>query len=140
MTKSFDKKLEQLKMQHAIFKILHSDNGVSSHFDYHVNLMSSSETIKLNVLTYNEKHNEYMLFHTVYGSSSLDCLQKMLDYIESKSNSIENSYTITWNKAGDEERHQSYFSATSEAEAEAKFLHEKDKEDYEYSIQLNPVS
>jgi hypothetical protein len=140
MTKSFDKKLEQLKLQHSIYEILNEDNGVSSHFDYHVNIMSAKETIKLNVLTYNEKHNEYMLFHTVYGASSLDCLKKMLEYIESKSHAHENSFTIIWKKDGDQDSHKSYFSAHNKEEAELKFLHEKNKEDYQYSIELNPVS
>ena len=52
---SFDKKLEQLRLQHTISNLLYKDNGVSSHFDYHVNLMSDDETIKLNLLTYNQK-------------------------------------------------------------------------------------
>jgi Lhr-like helicase len=140
MTKSFDKKLEQLQLQHTIYNILHKDNGVSSHFDYHVNIMSDDETIRLNLLTYNEKHKEYMLFHTVLGTSSIDCLTKMLNYIKSKSSKIENSYTIKWTKSGDNTPHQSYFTGKNEEEAVLKFLHEKNKEDYTYNVVLNPVS
>ena len=140
MTKSFDKKLEQLRLQHTVFTILYKDNGVSSHFDYHVNIMSDDETIRLNLLTYNEKHNEYMLFHTVFGTSSLDCLKKLLTYIKLKSDVAENSYTITWEKAGESKSYKSYFTAKSEEEAITKFLHEKDSKDYSYSITLNPVS
>ncbi|NNJ55934.1 MAG: hypothetical protein HKP14_07370 [Bacteroidia bacterium] len=140
MTKSFDKKLEQLQLQHSIYNILNDDNGVSSHFDYHVNIMSDEETIRLNLLTYNNKHKEYMLFHTVFGTSSIDCLTKMLAYIESKNNSAENSYTITWTKSGENNTYKSYFIATSKEEAISKFLHEKNSEDYSYTIELNPVS
>lgn len=140
MSVSFDKKLEQLRLQHTISNLLQEDNGVSSHFDYHVNLMSDEKTIKLNLLTYNERHNEYMLFHTVYGQSSIDCLKKMLSYIEEGRAKTLNSYTITWKKKGDKDEHKSYFIAASEDKAIEKFLHEKDPEDYEYSCSLNPVS
>ncbi len=140
MIKSFDKKLEQLKLQHTIYNLLHKDNSVSSHFDYHVNIMSDNETITLNLLTYNEKHNEYMLFHTVFGTSSLDCLTKMLQCIKTKSQSRENSYTIIWNKNGENKTHNSYFFAKDEDTAIHKFLHEKNKDDYVYKIVLNPVS
>ena len=140
MTKSFDKKLEQLQLQHTIFNMLNEDNGVSSHFDYHVNIMSDDETIRLNLLTYNDKHKEYMLFHTVLGTSSIDCLSKMLAYIKSKSNTAENSYTILWTKSGDRTSHKSYFTAKSEEDATTKFLHEKKSDDYSFAIELNPVS
>ena len=76
-----DKKLEQIRLQHEIGEILRKDNGVSSHFDYHVNLLSEDESVKLNLLTYNVKHNEYMLLHTTLGASSLICLKKMLTLI-----------------------------------------------------------
>ena len=139
MSKSFDKKLEQLKLQHQIYSRLQQDNGVSSHFDYHVNLMSD-QTITLNLLTYNQRHEEYMLFHAVSGTSSLDCLQKMLRYIEDRSGSKENSYTIEWTKKGDDATYKSYFMAADQDEAIAKFLHEKDEDEYRYTCTLNPVS
>jgi hypothetical protein len=140
MPMSFDKKLEQLRLQHTISNLLFKDNGVSSHFDYHVNLMSDDETIKLNLLTYNQKHDEYMLFHTVFGTSSLDCLRKMVEYIKSNKAARENSYTITWKKGGEADWHKSYFAAKTEDEAKGKFLHEKNVTDYEFSIELNPMS
>lgn len=140
MAKSFDKKLEQLRLQHEIYNVLNQDNGVSSHFDYHVNIMSDDETIKLNLLTYNERHNEYMLFHTVLGTSSLNCLEKMLAYIHQIKQYKKNSYTISWQKEGDASTYKSYFMASNEEEAIEKFLHEKDKNEYTYTISLNPVS
>lgn len=140
MTRSFDKKLEQLRLQQSIYEILNTDNGVSSHFDYHVNIMSDNETIKLNLLTFNKRHNEYMLFHTVFGTSSLDCLKKMLNYIKTDKVQQLNSYTIAWNRKGDDNKYNSYFQAISESDAKAKFLHEKNKGEYEFSVVLNPVS
>jgi hypothetical protein len=141
MSVSFDKKLKQLRLQHRIFNLLQEDNGVSSHFDYHVNLMSDEETIKLNLLTYNQRHDDYMLFHTTYGTSSLDCLAKMLQYIETSHHEPDqHSYTIRWKKHGESAEHHSYFMASSEDEAIVKFLHEKDPDDYSYECSLNPVS
>ena len=141
MSQSFDKKLSQLRLQHKIFIALQEDNGVSSHFDYHVNLMSGDETIKLNLLTYNERHDEYMLFHTVKGKSSIECLEKMLAYIEDHQGSgHENSYTISWSKKGEPGTFKSYFSARDEQEAVDKFLHEKDPDDYTFTCTLNPLS
>ena len=49
---SYDKKLQQIRLQHQIVEILKNDNGVSCHFDYHINMMSDDETIKLNLLKY----------------------------------------------------------------------------------------
>lgn len=137
-----DRKLLQLKLQHEISIMLHQDNGVSCHFDYHINLNSELETIKLNLLTYNPKHNEYMLFHTVKGSSSIDCLEKLKTYITDhlKSDQLK-SYTLTWyKKKSPQAKNKSYFFAISESDAIGKFLHEKDAQDYYFEIYQNPLS
>lgn len=136
-----DRKLQQIRLQHKILNILSEDNGVSCHFDYHVNLISDDETVKLNLLTYNPNHDEYMLLHTVKSTSSLACLEKMMAYIDSlHSNQTVYSFTITWNKKGNNEKHVSYFSASTSAEAEKKFLHEKNKDDYDFVILQNPIA
>lgn len=136
-----DRKLQQIRLQHKILNILQEDNGVSCHFDYHVNLISDEETVKLNLLTYNPKHDEYMLLHTTKATSSLACLEKMLAYIQSMHHAQTNySFTINWSKKGSDENHVSYFMGTSKEDAEAKFLHEKNKEDYDYEILQNPIS
>lgn len=136
-----EKKLEQIRLQHKITEILWKDNGVSSHFDYHVNPVSDEHTIKLNLLTYNPRHDEYMLLHSTAGSSSLVCLQKMMDYLKAKhTTKTKYSFTITWRKSNEEEDHKSYFVATSEEEATLKFLHEKNANDYEFEIEMNPLT
>ncbi len=136
------KKLEQIKLQHAISRILHEDNGVSCHFDYHVNLISEDETIKLNLLTYNERHDEYMLMHTTKGTSSLECLAKMLEYVKSNHQVGRlDSYTVRWKREGQDQVHYSHFRAPSEEFALKKFLHEKNPGDYEIiSVEGNPVA
>jgi len=136
-----DRKLQQIRIQHEILNILSEDNGVSCHFDYHVNLISDNETVKLNLLTYNPKHDEYMLLHTVKSTSSLACLKKMLEYIKSLQQTEQNySFTITWSRKGQSNKHTSYFVASTEVEAEQKFLHEKNMDDYDYKIVQNPIS
>ncbi len=136
-----DKKLEQIKLQHDISEILRSDNGVSAHFDYHVNLLLESEGVKLNLLTYNQKHNEYMLLHSTLGASSIECLNKMLSYIQTfKQQGRNYSFTVQWEKSGDKIKHTSYFWGRSEEEVRQKFLHEKNIDMYEFTIVQNPVS
>jgi hypothetical protein len=138
---SNNKKLDQIRLQHEIGEILRLDNGVSCHFDYHVNLISEEETVKLNLLTYNKRHDEYMLMHTVKGSSSIDCLKKMLAYVQSvKKSAIEYSFTVYWKKTGDPKEYTSYFRARTESEAKQKFLYEKNPKQYNIRIEVNPVS
>jgi hypothetical protein len=137
---NIDKKLEQIQLQHEISELLRRDNGVSCHYDYHVNLLSDYETIKLNLLTYNKRHNEYMLLHTVKGSSSVDCLNKVMDYLKQSHGDKQYSYTVNWSKQGDDGKHTSYFVAGSKEEAMSKFLHEKDPTEYTFDIIENPVA
>lgn len=101
-----DKKLEQIRLQHQIGEILREDNGVSCHFDYHVNLLSDYETIKLNLLTYNQRHDEYMLLHSVKGTSSLDCLNKIKTYLEQQAKTEKvQSYSVKWKRNGEDKTH-----------------------------------
>lgn len=136
-----DQKLEHIQLQHQIGELLRNDNGVSCHFDYHVNLLSETETVKLNLLTFNPRHNEYMLLHTVSAASSIACLHKMLSYLlGSQKSKIQYSFTVKWRRKGATDWVHSYFSASEAEEAERKFLHEKSPSEYEYSIEQNPVA
>lgn len=138
---AYDKKLQQISLQHEIVEMLKHDNGVSCHFDYHVNIMSEDETIKLNLLTYNPNHENYMLLHSISGKSSIDCLNKMLAYLKEFYNKeFLYSFTIEWQKTGDPAKHISYFRAINKEGALKKFLHEKDASEYEYKIFKNPIA
>jgi hypothetical protein len=138
---SYDKKLQQIRLQHQIVEILKNDNGVSCHFDYHINMMSDDETIKLNLLTYNPVHENYMLLHSVSGTSSIHCLEKMRSYLNEFYNpQFLYSFTIEWKKKGDPMKHISYFRAADESQSKAKFLHEKEAAEYEFTILRNPIS
>ena len=136
-----DKKLEQIELQHEIIELLRRDNGVSCHFDYHVNMVSENETVLLNLLTFNPRHDDYMLLHTTIGNSSIDCLKKMLAFIKTQLQQQElYSYTIVWKKKNEPAEHISYFRAADESTARRKFLHEKNPDDYRYTITQNPIS
>lgn len=136
-----DLKLRQLELQHDIQEMLRVDNGVSCHFDYHIHMMSDEETIQLNLLTFNPRHHEYMLLHSVKGKSSIHCLELMKKYVEHLTREkIRYSYTIKWRRLGEGDYHISYFHAASEEEAIHKFLHEKRAEDYEFSVKINPIA
>lgn len=138
---AYDKKLEQIRLQHQIVEILKNDNGISCHFDYHINMMSDDETIKLNLLTYNPGHENYMLLHSVSGKSSIHCLKLMLAYLKEFYNlQFLYSFTIEWKKKGDPLKHISYFRAIDEDEVRTKFLHEKQESEYEYNILRNPIA
>jgi hypothetical protein len=104
-------------------------------------MVSDNETIKLNLLTYNPTHQNYMLLTSVSGKSSIDCLVKLLAYLKELYNPQSRySFTIEWQKTGDPLKHISYFRALNEDEAKAKFLHEKNEAEYQFTILKNPIS
>jgi hypothetical protein len=135
-------KREKIKLESQIQKILWSDNEVTSHFDYRVHMNSKNNTIELNLLTYNSVHEEYMLLHRILGKSSIDCLEKMIDYLKNVTpRQTYYSYTITWNKIGEKgEPHVSYFRGKTENDVKNKFLHERKESDYDFTIKMNPLT
>ena len=93
------------------------------------------------MLTYNQRHNEYMLLHSAKGTSSIDCLSKTLTYLNHTDHSQElRSFSVKWKKSREVDSHISYFMAQDKDEAEAKFLHEKDPIEYQFEVFENPVA
>ena len=136
-----DLKNKRIRLESKIQRLLQHDNGVTSHFDYHIHMNSKKNTIELNLLTFNPVHDEYMLLNSVFGKSSIDCLEKMEAYLmQEKFDRTEKSFTISWQKSGDEGEHKSYFRGTSEEQVIQKFLHEKNPEEFEFSIKENPLT
>lgn len=134
-------KNKRIRLESQIQRLLQRDNGVTSHFDYRIHMNSKKNTVELNLLTFNSIHDEYMLLHTEFGKSSIDCLEKMLVYLQQEKIILrEKSYTITWSRKGDEQKHLSYFSGINEESVIQKFLHEKNHEEYEFSIKENPIT
>jgi hypothetical protein len=104
------------------------------------NYKQKNETVRLDLVTVNPKHEQSFLFQTITGTDKIDALKKMLEYvIEHYYN--ENSLTIQWIKIGENMLHTSYFRAQNMYEALDKFYYGRDMGSYKiFSITLNPVS
>ncbi|HRG88401.1 MAG TPA: hypothetical protein PLW44_05230 [Chitinophagales bacterium] len=104
------------------------------------NYKQKNETVRLDLVTVNPKHDQSFLFHTVTGTDKIDALKKMLEYIDQHYHN-ESSLTIQWIKIGDNKLHTSYFRAQNMYEALDKFYYGRDLGQYKiFSITLNPVS
>ncbi|MCS6820146.1 MAG: hypothetical protein RMJ53_09295 [Chitinophagales bacterium] len=104
------------------------------------NFKFKNETVKLDLVTVNPRHEQSFLFHSVTGTDKADALRKMVDYIQNHYHH-ENSMTIQWMKVGENVLHTSYFRAKNMYEALDKFYYERDLNQYKiFSISLNPVS
>jgi|ERR1043165_1512412 hypothetical protein len=104
------------------------------------NYKQKEETVRLDLVTVNPKHDQSFLFHTVTGTDKVDALKKMLDYIDQHYHN-ESSLTIQWMKIGENKLHTSYFRAQNMYEALDKFYYGRDLGQYKiFSITLNPVS
>ena len=99
-------KKTRIRLESQIQQLLQKDNGVTAHFDYKINMNSKKNTVQLNLLTFNPIHDDYMLLRKVNGSSAIECLENMHQYIlKDEARKDENSYTITWKqKESDEKR------------------------------------
>jgi hypothetical protein len=68
------------------------------------NYKQKNETIRLDLVTVNPKHEQSFLFHTITGTDTIDALKKMLEYIDEHYPN-ESSMTIQWVKIGDNKLH-----------------------------------
>ncbi len=104
------------------------------------NYKQKNETVKLDLVTVNPKHEQSFLFHTTTGTDKIDALKKMLEYIDRHYHN-ESSMTLQWIKIGDNTLHTSYFRAQNMYEALDNFYYGRDMSQYKiFSIALNPVS
>lgn len=104
------------------------------------NYKQKNETVRLDLVTVNPKHEQSFLFQTITGTDKIDALKKMLEYV-SEHYYNENSLTIQWIKIGENKLHTSYFRAQNMYEALDKFYYGRDMGSYKiFSITVNPVS
>ena len=104
------------------------------------NYKEKNDTVRLDLVTVNPKHDQSFLFQTSTGTDKIDALKKMLEYIE-QHYPLASSMTIQWIKLGDNKLHTSYFRAQNMYEALDKFYYGRDMSQYKiFSITLNPVS
>ena len=93
------------------------------------NYKQKNETVRLDLVTVNPKHDQSFLFHTITGTDKIDALKKMLEYITLHYHN-ESSMTIQWIKIGDNRLHTSYFRASNMYEALDKFYYGRDMGQY----------
>lgn len=104
------------------------------------NYKQKNETVRLDLVTVNSKHDQSFLFHSIIGTDKIDALKKMLEYIDQHYHN-ESSLTIQWIKIGENKLHTSYFRAKNMYDALDKFYYGRDMGSYKiFSITLNPVS
>ena len=104
------------------------------------NYKQKNETVRLDLVTVNSKHDQSFLFHSIIGTDKIDALKKMLEYIDQYYHN-ESSLTIQWIKIGENKLHTSYFRANNMYDALDKFYYGRDMGSYKiFSITLNPVS
>ena len=132
-------KTERLKLENKIFDVIYKDNHNTPHFDYHV--MFEEGKIRLDLYTYNQRIDDFLLLHSVINETPILCLRDIIEYLENH-NYIKKErkpVSIIWNKKGSDVKHESYYFDEPE-EAKRKFLYGKIEEDYNIEIKINPMS
>jgi len=129
--------LEILKLESLISSKVFEDNKNTVHFDY----LKTEILNFLTVYTYNPKKDESFVLIQTNGNSKLECLQKVIDYL----NTIKSSpcsFTVSWVKKGEGMPTQnSYFYCEDVYEVIEKFYKNKVRQEYTvFSIVQNPIS
>lgn len=97
-------------------------------------------TLRLDLITVNPRHQQSFLFHSETGYDRLDALRKMLRYVQSYRD-MESSYTVQWMAHEEKELNTSYFRARNMYEALDKLYYGRDMNTITvFSVVLNPVS
>lgn len=95
---------------------------------------------QLDIITFNPRHSQSFLFHSVKAIDKLEAANKVLEYVNTHYQK-EDSYTLQWIKIGEQQLHTSYFRAKNIYEVLDKFYFERDVNSYRvYSVSLNPMS
>ena len=75
------KKDQRFDLEGEIVTLVFDDNRNTVHFDYHVDIDDVDYSIRLDLYTRNARSGAVFLLHQTRGTSSVDVLQKMLDYL-----------------------------------------------------------
>lgn len=147
---SNSQRLDILKIQNEIIKMLSAKNGVTVHFrmDYST----------LSVITYNSNNGEFFLVKSIETvgnfagiETELKLHQQMLTFInelvtcidtKKTNDAIGQSYTVVWNRQN-EKTHTSYFYGTSVQDVINKFFYGKEAIKHLFNIleiKQNPIS
>jgi hypothetical protein len=137
------KKENRFDLEGEIITLVYEDNRNTVHFDYHVDIDDIDNSIRLDLYTRNARSGAVFLLHQTRGTSSVDVLQRMLEYLRSLHLSDQKySFTVNWVSRSDIDKteHVSYFYEASEEDVRSKFFYNKREEDYLISIEKNPLS
>ena len=95
---------------------------------------------RLDLVTVNPRHQQSFLFRYETGRDEVECLHKMLTYVQ-QFRDTESSYTLQWRSPTDRELHISYFRAHNAYEALDKLYFGRDLNAIVvFSLVLNPSS
>ena len=132
---TLDKNIEIANLQGEIGKYIGlGQNSLIFNFE------EGARSVILRLITANPRHNQSFLFHTVEGSSRIEALKEMLEYVENYKEA-ESSYTIQWSLKGENSLHTSYFRAKNILGALDKLYFERDPNSITvFSVMLNPIS
>jgi hypothetical protein len=132
---TLDKNIEIANLQGEIGKYIGlGQNSLIFNFE------EGARSVLLRLITANPRHNQSFLFHTVEGSSKIEALKEMLEYVENYKEA-ESSYTIQWSLKGENSLHTSYFRAKNILGALDKLYFERDPNSITvFSVMLNPIS
>ncbi|MBI1288791.1 MAG: hypothetical protein GC178_14580 [Flavobacteriales bacterium] len=134
---------KRFELEGKIMTLIFEDNRNTVHFDYHVDIDDTDNSIMLDLYTRNARNGAIFLLHQTRGTSSIDVLQKMIHHLKRESVSDEKySYTVKWIDRNDpnKEEHVSYFYESSEREVRRKFFYNRREQDYLITIEKNPLS
>jgi hypothetical protein len=132
---TLDKNIEIANLQGEIGKYIGlGQNSLIFNFE------EGARSVILRLITANSRHNQSFLFHTVEGSSKIEALKEMLEYVKNYKEA-ESSYTIQWSLKGENLLHTSYFRAKNILSAMDKLYFERDPNSITvFSVMLNPIS
>ena len=137
------KKDRRFDLEGEIITLIYEDNRNTVHFDYHVDIDDVDYSIMLDLYTRNARNGAIFLLHQTRGTSSVDVLQKMLQYLQSQHLTEEKySYTVKWvdRTEVNKTEHVSYFYEASEGDVRKKFFYNRREQDYLITIEKNPLS
>jgi hypothetical protein len=112
LPKDMDVFTESLKLEFEISQLILKDNGCYTHFE--------KTAYKLNIVTYNPKHNTYFLLCSIPIRDSISSMQEeyyytlkdAFDYLDKNIKSDESSsYTVTWKDHSVKDIQTSFFWA-----------------------------
>lgn len=128
--------------EYAVQNLIKNDNNCSAHFVYH----SVSDSVTLDLVTYNPIHNTHFLLHSLNGKTQIDCIAKMYNHVfEMKASLKEHSpyflsYTIEWYSPMEQKKITSSFYGKNLDEILLKFNYGKTEKLVIHNITLNGES